>query len=186
MYKGVWWVDWTGNSLTGLPNYRLQSPLHRSDWTDSIAAKTYSSLLPHTHTHSHVDILTPTTSTFLRLPWMAAVCLTSLSGLEWGPRHLGPNQSLRTNAGRGRRAGPCSLYCVLWRPARHTAVLLKLCYRTWEVKASWLTNHMLKQFNRFQRGIIVGDDGCVLLEQMVFHLHVAILSFRFTSGRIWS
>ena len=66
--------------------------------------------------------------------------LTSLSGLEWGPRHLGPNQSIRTNAGRATGRAP--LRCVLWRAARHTAVLLKLYDRTWEVKAKWLSNHM--------------------------------------------
>lgn len=149
------WIE--QETVTGLPKYRLQTPLHRSDRTDCNTAMSYDSLLLHIHTHTqsrwrpdpfHLHF----SSDFPG--WQQ--CLTSLSGLEWGPRHLGPNQSFRTNAGRGRRAGPCSLYCVHWRPARHAAVLLKLCDRTWEVKARWLTNHMLKQFVHFESGIIVG------------------------------
>lgn len=114
----------------------------------------------HAHAHCHVDILTLSTPVSSDFPgWQQ--CLTSLSGLEWGPRHLGPNQSIRTNAGRA--TGWALLRCVLWRTARHTAVLLKLCDRTWEVKANWLADHMLKRCFPFKKGIIVEPLFFVLL-----------------------
>lgn len=51
----------------------IEQVLHRSEWTDFIAAKSYDTLLQNTCTHSHVNNLTSSTPVFLRLLWMAAV-----------------------------------------------------------------------------------------------------------------
>lgn len=72
--------------VTGPPNYRLQTWLHRSDWYDSSATMSFNVLRLLKHTHSHrVDVLTPSPAAFPQ---------TSQDGSSVWPRSSGWNEAL--------------------------------------------------------------------------------------------
>lgn len=105
---------WTQQeTVTGQPNYRLQTAPHTSDWTDSITTMSYSSLLSHTHTHthSHDAVLTLSTTTFPQ---------ASVDGSSVWPRLSGWNEALDILAqikaseqtqeeGEGQGPAPCTV-----------------------------------------------------------------------------
>lgn len=116
--SGVWWGI-QQEIVTGPPNYRLQTWLHRSDWWQFYNNEFERTAATRAHTQSQGWRPDPIPLRFSSdfSGWQR--CLTSLIRLEWGLRHLGPNQSVRTNAGRGQQAQPCSLYCLCSLDARH-------------------------------------------------------------------
>lgn len=81
---------------------------------------------------------------FFRLHWIVAV--SDPMGLEWGLRHLGPNQSFRTNAGKDEGHGPAP--CTMWSGGLPGAVQ---CSSTVVLPLI----HMLKRFSHPETGLIV-------------------------------
>lgn len=104
-------------TVMGPPNYRVWSLQRRSEWIALSSKKKKNQIKFLQHTWWTVTLTvwpgSPQPSQYGNSVW-------PLSRLEWGLRLLGPNQSLRTNAGRA--TGWALLRCVLWSPARHIAV----------------------------------------------------------------